>query len=199
MAAEGSTAGAVSAADMAVEAATVKAAVRSKTLSHFQRKGRTMNIRPTLLPCIAAGLCAAPLLGPARLVAAQPVPAAASSKVAAKTGALTPTDDVGARIKRLHDHLRITPEQESLWVTVAAVMADNAKSLTAAMQVRQDKMPTMNAVDDIQSYGAVAEAHAAGLKSLAAAFAPLYAAMPPAQQQNANAVFANKALASRKG
>ena len=158
-----------------------------------------MNIKPTLLPCIAAGLCAALLFGPAPPVAAQPASAAASSKVAAKTAALTPTDDVGARIKRLHDQLRVTPEQESLWATVAAVMADNAKSLTAAMQVRQDKMLTMNAVDDIQSYGAVAEAHAAGLKSLAAAFAPLYAAMPPAQQQNANAVFANKAPATRKG
>ncbi len=158
-----------------------------------------MNIKPACLSRVAAGLCAALLLGPARPVAAQPASTAAPSKVAAKTAALTPTDDVGARIKRLHDQLRITPEQESLWATVAGVMGDNAKSLTTAMQTRQDKMATMNAVDDIQSYGAVAEAHAAGLKSLAAAFAPLYAAMPPAQQQNANAVFANKAPATRKG
>ena len=153
-----------------------------------------MNVTASL-SCTVAGLCAALLLGPARPAAAEPASAAASSKVAAKTAALTPTDDVGSRIKRLHDQLRITPEQEALWATVAGVMQDNAKALTDAMQARQDKMPTMNAVDDIQSYGAVAEAHATGLKSLAAAFAPLYAAMPPAQQQNANVVFANKPAA----
>ncbi len=158
-----------------------------------------MNIKPAHVSRIAAGLCMAALLGPAPLLAAEPVSAAASSKVAVKTAALTPTDDVGARIKRLHDQLRITPEQEALWATVAGVMGDNAKALVAAMQARQDKMPSMNAVDDIQSYGAVAEAHATGLKNLAAAFAPLYAAMSPPQQQNANTVFANKVSATRKG
>ncbi len=157
-----------------------------------------MNATASLSRAVA-GLCAALLLGPARLAAADPASAAASAKVTAKTAALTPTDDVESRIKRLHDQLRITPEQETLWATVAGAMQDNAKALTAAMQARQDRMATMNAVDDIQSYGAVAEAHAAGLKSLAAAFTPLYAAMPPAQQQNANAVFANKAPAPRKG
>ena len=157
-----------------------------------------MNATASLSRAVAS-LCAALLLGPARLAAAEPASAAASAKVTAKTAALTPTDDVESRIKRLHDQLRITPEQEALWATVAGTMQDNAKALTAAMQARQDRMATMNAVDDIQSYGAVAEAHAAGLKSLAAAFTPLYAAMPPAQQQNANAVFANKAPAPRKG
>ena len=159
-----------------------------------------MRVNPACIFRMAvAGLCLALLSGPTCLLAAEPVSAAASSKAATKSAALTPTDDVGARIKRLHDQLHITSDQETLWSTVAGTMQDNAKALTDAMQARQDKMATMNAVEDIQSYSAVAEAHAAGLKKLAAAFAPLYAAMPPVQQQNANAVFSSKAVSAHKG
>jgi hypothetical protein len=102
-------------------------------------------------------------------------------------------DDVAGRIQRLHDQLQITPGQEVLWKNVAAAMQDNAKAIATAMQARADKGQTMNAVDDIVSYGAIATAHADGLKHLAAAFAPLYAAMPPAQQQNADMVFGHRA------
>ncbi len=49
----------------------------------------------------------------------------------------------------------------------------------------------MTALDDILSYEAVA-AHASGLKTLAAAFAPLYSAMPPAQQKTADLMFGQR-------
>jgi hypothetical protein len=137
----------------------------------------------------AATLCTALLLGSASLVA----PAMAQSTMApsamSQSAAPKPGEDAGGRIQRLHDQLQITPGQEALWKTVAAVMQNNAQVIATTMQARQDKAERMNAVDDIVSYGTIAEAHADGLKKLAAAFAPLYAAMPPAQQRNADMVF----------
>ncbi len=147
----------------------------------------------------AACLCAMVLLGPAQVLGALPAAAVQPAKGSVRPGSMMPTEDVGSRVKRLHDQLRITPDQEAMWAAVAGVMQDNAAALVAAMQARQDKLATMDAVDDIQSYATVADAHATGLKKLAAAFAPLYAAMPPAQQQNANLVFENKPASRRPG
>jgi periplasmic protein CpxP/Spy len=95
-------------------------------------------------------------------------------------------------IKQLHDQLKITPDQESQWNGVAQVMLDNATAMDGVMQERARKSASMNAVDDINSYQDIVAAHADGLKKLAAAFAPLYAAMPPAQQRTADAVFGHR-------
>ena len=92
-------------------------------------------------------------------------------------------------IKHLHDQLKITADQESQWSNVAQVMLDNAAAMDSAMQDRAQKAATMTAVDDLASYQAIVAAHADGLKKLQAAFAPLYAAMPAAQQKTADAVF----------
>ena len=155
----------------------------------------TIQMRIAILPLAAIA---------AILAAAPPAAAQASGKtgqastIASKQAALTPVDNIASRIRRLHDQLRITSDQDALWTPVASAMRDHAKAITDAMQARQDKAATMNALDDIQSYGDLAQVHADGLKKLAAAFAPLYAAMPTAQQQNANAVFGYKIAASKK-
>jgi hypothetical protein len=100
--------------------------------------------------------------------------------------------DIEAHIKRMHDQLKITAAQEPQWTSVAQVMRDNAKAMTDAMRDRVHNVSSMNAVDDINSYQAITAAHADGLKNLSAAFAPLYAAMSPDQQKNADAVFGHK-------
>ena len=67
------------------------------------------------------------------------------------------------------------------------------QSVSDAMQARFNKPQPMNAVEDIQTYQAVADAHARGLKQLADAFAPLYAAMPATQQKVADKLFGQQA------
>src|ERR1700751_398466 len=71
--------------------------------------------------------------GPAFAASANPRPAPAQSRRA-------PADDVEARIKTLHQDLRITAEQEAMWNDVAQVMRDNAtrmKELRAKVQQPQ--------------------------------------------------------------
>jgi hypothetical protein len=111
-------------------------------------------------------------------------------------GAGTQDRGIAERIKHLHDMLKITPAQEMQWTGVAQVMQDNAMSMDAAMKDRAGKAMTMSAVDDLNSFQAVTEAHAKGLKKLADAFAPLYAAMTPEQQKNADTVFRHRTEAA---
>jgi len=89
----------------------------------------------------------------------------------------------------LHDRLGITPEQEELWRPVADAMADSAGAVGDAMPARFNKLRPMSAVEDIQIYQAVADAHVRELKQLADAVAPLYAAMPAPQQKAVYKVF----------
>jgi periplasmic protein CpxP/Spy len=97
-----------------------------------------------------------------------------------------------ARIKHLHDLLKITSEQEGQWSSVAQVMQDNASAVDDAFKDRTQKASSMNAVDDLLSYQAIVAAHADGLKKFADAFTPLYSAMPAPQQKNADAVFSHR-------
>jgi hypothetical protein len=101
----------------------------------------------------------------------------------------TRADQVEARIKSLHDQLQITPAQEAQWGVVAQSMRDSASKINALIQQRAQSAKTMGAVDDLQSYQAIAQAHADGLSSLVPAFDTLYASMSDAQKKNADAVF----------
>jgi periplasmic protein CpxP/Spy len=101
------------------------------------------------------------------------------------------------RIKHLHDLLKITANQEALWSGVAQVMLANAAAIDSAIKDRARNAKDMNAVDDLNSYQSIAAAHAVGLKKLATAFAPLYSAMPEAQQRNADVVFGHRTNPSK--
>ncbi len=96
---------------------------------------------------------------------------------------------VEARIKSLHDALQITPAQEGQWQAVTAAMRDNAQTISALIAERVGKAKTMTAIDDLHSYEAIADAHAAGVKKLTAAFEPLYASLSDAQKKRADDVF----------
>ena len=96
---------------------------------------------------------------------------------------------VEARIKDMHAKLKITAAEEEQWAKVADVMRDNAKRMDELNNARSASAKTMNAVDDLKSYGEVVDAHADEIKKFATAFDPLYASMSEAQKAEADALF----------
>jgi hypothetical protein len=115
---------------------------------------------------------------------------AAASHMAMKSG----TDHsagVEKHIADLHANLKITPAEESLWTAVAQTMRDNANKLDDAIGKRE--AANTSAVDDLNAYGDVVQAHADGIKKLAAVFSSLYASMPQDQKTMADQVFAQRA------
>ncbi len=136
----------------------------------------------------AAVICGAVLFGHPSTATAQASPATAASP-AAKAA---PANRVEARIKSLHDRLKITAAEEPQWQAVADTMRDNAKTIGTLIQQRAASAKTMTAVDDLNSYAAIADAHATGVKKLATAFATLYASLSDTQKKIADATFRNR-------
>ena len=132
--------------------------------------------------------------------AAGPGIGAMPSKLAVAT---TATDDPAStkevlRVKKLHDGLRITPAQEPLWADVAAVMQKNDTKLAAMSAERHHNSANLTAVQDLESYSEITEAHGAAIKSFSATFSKLYSAMPPDQQKLADHMFRGDAMHSKK-
>ncbi|MCA7941998.1 Spy/CpxP family protein refolding chaperone [Burkholderia cepacia] len=96
---------------------------------------------------------------------------------------------IDGRISSLHQRLGITPGQESRWQPVAQVMRDNANAMESLRKARSDHANDMSAMDDLHSYGEVANVHADGVKKLTTAFQPLYDKMSDTQKQNADSIF----------
>ncbi|MBW4090933.1 MAG: Spy/CpxP family protein refolding chaperone [Proteobacteria bacterium] len=136
-----------------------------------------------------AATSAAPMSPPAAsqaMPSAQP-PAAATAKPP------TMAERVDRRIADLHSALKITPAQAPQWRRFTAVMRENARDIDHAMHVRVDRLPSMNAEQNMQSYAHIAAIHAEGMRKLVPAFEHLYAAMSPAQKQTVDQVFRNDA------
>jgi len=92
-------------------------------------------------------------------------------------------------IKDLHAKLQITAGQESLWTPVAQTMRDNAVQIDIVVDKREATIGNATAIDDLNAYASIAQAHADSVKKLALVFAPLYAAMPDAQKKIADEAF----------
>jgi hypothetical protein len=129
--------------------------------------------------------------------AVTPAPDSAAPTAAGPVSKATVARDE-ARIKDLHNRLKITPAQESLWSAVANTMRDNDTKIDALAKARHDNAPTMTAVDDLRSYGEIAEAHASGIKAFIPVFASLYDSMDAAQKANADNVFRHAGHKSAK-
>lgn len=95
-------------------------------------------------------------------------------------------------IKDLHAKLHITSSQESLWSPVAATMRNNSNEVDLVVDKREASIATATAIDDLNQYAEIAQAHADSVKKLALVFAPLYAAMPDAQKKIADGVFTQR-------
>jgi hypothetical protein len=86
--------------------------------------------------------------------------------------------------------LGITAAQDPQWSAFADVMRGSAAHLGEALRARSAN-PAMNAVDDLRTYTAIAEAQAEDLRKLLPAFESLYASLTPAQQHAADVLFRN--------
>jgi len=129
-----------------------------------------------------------------------PLAAAPLSVVHAQTkptpAATSPTDQkpegVEQRITQLHTELKISPDLESKWNSVAQAMRDNAANMEKLVAEKKQQAPSsMTAVDDLKTYQEFAQAHVDGLKNLTSAFSSLYDSMSDQQKKNADQVFAN--------
>jgi len=97
------------------------------------------------------------------------------------------------RIKELHAQLHITPAEEPQWNQFAEVMRENAREMDQTLMQRGQQFSTMSAVQNLQSYAQLAEAHAQRVQKLIPAFENLYNAMPEQQKQVADQVFRGNA------
>jgi periplasmic protein CpxP/Spy len=145
-------------------------------------------------------LTAAILVG--SLAAVSPVYAADASAPAATPAAATTSakhkhhekqedmaQKVEDRIKTLHAKLNITSTEEAAWSDVAQAMRDNEASIGTLIHERHKNAETMTAVQDLEAYQKIAQAHADGLQKVADAFSKLYDGMPDEQKANADVVF----------
>jgi periplasmic protein CpxP/Spy len=146
----------------------------------------------------AIAILAGIAIGTPRLAAAQPpAPAAGNTTPAAKpVGA---ADVVEARIKALHDQLKIISGEESQWSAVAQAMRDSAKNTGALIAARAKKAKSMTAIDDLRSYHAILQEHLDGIDKLTTAFEALYASMPDSQKKVADAVFGRRPSRPKNG
>jgi periplasmic protein CpxP/Spy len=148
-------------------------------MSQFTIRGGSAIAAATLL---GAFLSTVPLHeGRAQQAAAPPHTMPAHAKPSA--------DRSEARIKELHDKLQITAAQEAQWGNVAQIMRENGATFRASVTDRSTRLKTMNAIEDLKSFQAIADQQSNGLKRLIPAFEALYADMTPAQQKRADHVF----------
>jgi protein CpxP len=99
---------------------------------------------------------------------------------------------VEKHIKALYVSLKITPAEESQWNKVAETMRANAKDLDRAIDKRAANAASASAIDDLNSYADITQAHANGVKKLASAFSGLYSVMSDAQKKEADQVFSHR-------
>ena len=93
--------------------------------------------------------------------------------------ATNPADQKGgnveSRITQLHAELKITPDQESKWNSVAQAMRDNEANMEKLVAEKHQQGPQgLTAVDDLKTYQEFAQAHVDGLKNLTSSFSSLY-------------------------
>lgn len=100
-----------------------------------------------------------------------------------------PIDPIPARIKYLHDRLRITPAQEPLWANVAQAMRENANALAPLINARLKSAQSGNAVEVLGTYEKLGEAQVAGLKRFQTAFEALYPELSSQQKKIADTLF----------
>ena len=143
---------------------------------------------------IVAAVVASFAFGAALAQAPEP---AAGSTANASSAAMANADAkrdaaVEKHIKELHATLKITSAEEPQWNEVAQTMRENARDLDRAIDKRDANVANATAIDDLNAYADIAQAHANGVKKLADAFSGLYSAMSDDQKKEANEVFSHR-------
>jgi protein CpxP len=151
----------------------------------IRRTGLTFDLTRSV--AIAALLSLPLAAAPLTMAHAQTKPTPAAANPADTKG-----ETVEQRITQLHAQLKVTPDQESKWNSVAQAMRDNAANMEKLVAEKHQQAPQgMTAVDDLKTYQEFAQAHVDGLKNLTSAFSSLYDSMSDQQKKNADQVFAN--------
>ena len=120
----------------------------------------------------------------------------ASSPPAAAAATSSKPETVEQRITQLKTVLKITPDQESKWNSVAQAMRENAAATDTLFTQRAGAVTTMNAPDNMHSYAQIARAYADNTERLATAFDSLYASLSETQKQAADTLFRQQATAA---
>ena len=146
--------------------------------------------RSLVLAALVGGLAFSPNVYAATAKGAPTASQTAAS--AEKEGkSMSSEDRVEARIKELHEKLKITEDQSAMWGTVADTMSQNEKNVHALIQERHEKAGAQTALEDLESYQKITAAHAEAMGKFIEVFQPLYAAMSDEQKKNADTVFGN--------
>jgi hypothetical protein len=117
--------------------------------------------------------------------------AAGPQKPAATGATATKGETVEQRITNLHAALKIAPDQDAKWNSVAQAMRENAAAMDKLVASTRTTAPqNTTALEDLKTYQKFAQAHVDGLKNLISSFGTLYDAMSDAQKKNADMVFA---------
>ncbi len=123
---------------------------------------------------------------------------AASSVAMARSADAKHSTEIEKHIKDLHARLKITPAEESQWDVVAQQMRENATKLDSAIEKRASIANNATAIDDLNAYGGIVQAHADAIKKMSEAFSSLYSSMPDEQKKLADSVFAQRAHEGKK-
>jgi hypothetical protein len=94
-----------------------------------------------------------------------------------------------ARIKQLHDSLKITEAQKELWNNLTQVMRENAKDMDALTKDMTGKAKTMNAVEHMKFHRQITEAHLDQLKKLIPPFEAFYNSLSDKQKKTTDTIF----------
>ncbi len=95
-------------------------------------------------------------------------------------------------INQLHQQLHITASEEPQWESVAKTMRENAQNIDRVIDKREAGVKTATAVEDLNSYADVVQAHAAAVKRLADTFSKLYSEMSDSQKKTADEIFSHR-------
>jgi hypothetical protein len=152
---------------------------------------RALVLMPFLNGLVLAGVSAAPRQAQEQNV--RPSSGDQTPPTPPQTGrpgsrAAPPLFDPTARIKYLHDRLRITPQQEPLWDTVAQTIRDNLRDIVPLLRERFLSRTSGSALNVLHSYEALGEAQLVSLKEFIAAFDALYASLSESQKKIADAI-----------
>jgi hypothetical protein len=125
------------------------------------------------------------------ILAAGAAPAQETNPRAAPDGQTAPSSDgdpTAARIKYLHDRLRITAEQEELWDNVGQAIRGNTRNLSPLLKERFRATTSGSASELLRAYEALGQAQLDSLRNIITVFDPLYASLSESQKKIADAI-----------
>ena len=100
---------------------------------------------------------------------------------------------VDQRIADMRSRLHITHAQEPQWNRFAAVMRSNARAADRAYRRRGERLDSMSALENMESYARIERRRAMDVQRLVPAFHALYASLTPEQRQAADDLFRERA------